>query len=386
MKQCSVVGVPFLLNLASPLISGSILNMEDLKAKEMVNFFSDGLIMNPSEYLKKLQEIDSEKPIERDFYGKRGSTELLEEEFAKVTGKEKAIYLPSGTMANQVAIKLLNGQNTKAIVPENSHIFRDEADAASSVHSLRLVPCGKDKPFFDVNDLKDTIDYLNKGEVFESGLGTIAIECPVRRANGAVVPFETLSEIAEYAIEHNYKMHLDGSRLHLASYYSGVSIEDYSSLFDTVYISLYKCLNAAGGAILCGDEELINRVAHHIKVLGGNISQNWTNTSVAMHYLNDIDERWKKVLSSSKELINELKKLDEIEIESVENGSNISFMKIAKNIDADEFAKSMFQTEKVWLGRPVDGMIRFHINESILKRDPDSLLDSWKNALKSAAK
>lgn len=125
---------------------------------KIVNFFSDGLVMSPQEYLQKLIEFNSVRPIESDFYGNGGVVSVLEKQFAEFTGKEKAIYLPTGTMANQLALRLLNGSNTKAIVPENSHIYRDEADAAQSVHRMRLVPSGKGKRHFTIDDLKATMN------------------------------------------------------------------------------------------------------------------------------------------------------------------------------------------------------------------------------------
>jgi threonine aldolase len=223
--------------------------------KPLVNFAFDGPWFSPRDYLEKLIEIDRTEPIHPDIYSSGGVTRKLEEEFARITGKEKAIYLPTGTMANQVAMKLLNGNHTKVVVPENSHIFRDEADAAQSVHKLRLIPLGKDKAYFKLDELKDTISYLEEGEVFKSGLGTVVIENPVRRADGAIVPMETIKAITSYCKQEGYKLHLDGARIHIASAYSGVPVSEYASHFDTVYISLYKYLNAAGGGILCGDAE-----------------------------------------------------------------------------------------------------------------------------------
>jgi threonine aldolase len=257
-----------------------------------VNFIYDGLALSPNEYLNKLQEINKSNPIEPDFYGEGGATKLLEEEFAKLTGKEKAIYLPTGTMANQLAIKLLNENNTKVIVPENAHIYRDEADAAQSVHNKRLIPAGQGKAYFDLADLKSTIEYTNNNEVFNSGLGTVVIENPVRRADGAFVPIETIKEISKYCKENNYKIHLDGARIHLASAFNNISLSEYASYFDTVYISLYKYLNATGGAILCGDAKIIDKISHQIKILVGTVFQSWNITSIALHYLNGISERW----------------------------------------------------------------------------------------------
>ena len=245
LKKCGLSTVPILLPTIglNAMSFSEVQNEVPIKPKTPVNFIYDGLNFTPQEYLEKLNEVNQVKPIEPDFYGNGGTTKALENKFAKITGKEKAIYLPTGTMANQLAIKLLNGNNTKVIVPENSHVFRDEADAAQSVHRKRLIPLGNtDKPYFELADLKEIIAYTNNNEVFKSGLGTVVIENPIRRADGAAVPIDTLKEIAGYCKENGYKMHLDGARIHLASAYTGVSILEYASYFDTIYISLYKYL------------------------------------------------------------------------------------------------------------------------------------------------
>jgi len=168
--------------------------------KPAVNFIYDGPMFSPRDYLAKLNEIDLTNTIEIDYYSSGGVTKALEDEFARITGKEKAIYLPTGTMANQLAIKLLNGSNTKVIVPDNSHVYRDEADAAQSVHNLRLIALGKDKAYFTRKDVEETIKYLDENEVFKSGLGTVMIENPIRRADGTVIPIEIIKGQDSYCL------------------------------------------------------------------------------------------------------------------------------------------------------------------------------------------
>lgn len=350
------------------------------KSETPVNFIFDGLGLNPQAYLQRLNQINAEKSIEPDFYGNGGATKNLEEEFAKITGKEKAIYLPTGTMANQIAIKLLNGNNTKVIVPENSHVFRDEADAAQSVHSKRLIPVGKGKPYFDVDDLKNTIDYTNDNEVFKSGLGTVVIENPIRRAEGTGVPLERIKEISSYCKENNYKMHLDGARIHLASAFHKVSIAEYASYFDTVYISLYKYLNASGGAILCGDASLIEQVGHQMKILGGTVYQSWNHTAMALHYLNGIDDRFEQMVLTANTLIEELNKIEGIQISSIENGTNIYSLEL-NGIDSKALSKKLYAAHNIWLQSGENGKVRFAVNESLLSRDLQEIVDAWKSAV-----
>lgn len=387
LKKCSLSTVPFLL----PAIGLNAMSFErtidevHTENQSPVNFIYDGLALAPNEYLEKLQEINNSKPIERDFYGNGGDTKLIEEEFARITGKEKAIYLPTGTMANQLAIKLLNENNTKVIVPENSHIFRDEADAAQSVHSKRLIPVGKGKPYFDMADLKSTIDYINNNEVFKSGLGTVVIENPVRRADGTFVPLDVIKDISKYCKENNYKMHLDGARIHIASAFNRTSLLEYASYFDTVYISLYKYLNANGGAMLCGDAKIIDQIAHQIKILGGTVFQNWNNTSMALHYLKGINERWDEVVMRSKKIITALNEFNDISITGFKNGTNIYDLALSNEISLKKLAIFLHSEHNIWLGRANDkGIVKFTVNESLLTRDNKNIIDAWKEGIEQA--
>lgn len=387
LKKCGLSAIPFIF----PAVNLNAMTSEEtsdqtiIDSKSPVNFIYDGLSLSPNEYLVKLQEIEKTKPIEPDFYGNGGVSKLLEEEFAKITGKEKAIYLPSGTMANQLAITLLNGNNTKVIVPENSHIFRDEADAAQSVHGKRLIATGEGKPYFDLADLKNTIDYTNNNEVFKSGLRTVVIENPIRRADGAFVPIDTIKEISNYCKENNYKMHLDGARLHLAAAFSNVSVLEYASHFDTVYISLYKYLNATGGAILCGEAKLIDQISHHIKILGGTVFQSWNNTSVALHYLNGIDQRWSQVVKISQKLVSDLNAIDGISIKSLQNGTNIYDLTLSSQINLKKLAMYLYEKHNIWLGRAnAKGIVKFTVNESLLTRDYNEILIAWKKGIEQA--
>lgn len=386
LKKIGLTTVPFLLP-ATGISAMPFLEVENEKPGKdttPVNFIYDGLFFSPREYLEKLNEIHRNTPIEPDFYGNGGATKSLEDNFAQLTGKEKAIYLPTGTMANQLAIKLLNGNNTKVMVPENSHVFRDEADAAQRVHNMRLIPVGKGKPYFKLGDLEDSIHYLHKGEVFKSGLGTVVIENPVRRADGAAVPVETIKKISDYCKKHGYKLHLDGARIHIAAAYTHVSLAEYASYFDTVYISLYKYLNAAGGAVLCGEAKIIDRISHQIKIHGGTVFQNWAYTSVALHYLDGIEERWKNVVSNAGKLISELNKIKGVHINNLKNGTNMYHLKLAQDINLKALATYLYKTHNIILGRAGNNIVKLTVNESLLTRDIQSIIKAWKTGIKKA--
>ena len=343
-----------------------------------VNFWGDGMMFNPSEYITKLQEINTALPIKGDRYGAGGEVEELEKKFVEITGKEKAIYMPSGTMANQLAIKVLSGDNVKVFVQETSHVYRDEADAAQLVHDKRLIPLAKGEPYFTAEELDASIAYHKSGEHFNTGIGAVSIEVPVRRNDGRMIPFEELKRVSAYCRKQNIKLHLDGARLYMASAWSGVPIKEYASLFDTVYISLYKYFGASAGAILCGNASVIEKMPNLIKVHGGSMYQNWVNAVIPLQVMKGFEERLLAARKKGEELITRLNKLTQIKINALKDGTNIYEMKLT-GIDMDKFVQSLAAAN---IRLPKNGT--FSINETLLNRDNDILFDAFKKGIAKA--
>ena len=127
-----------------------------------VRFYGDGIMLNPSEYADLLRKLAQGPSPLRDRYGHGGAVRKLEETFAGITGKERAVFMPSGTMANQLAIKVLSGGKAKVFVQELSHVYRDEADAAQSVHGKRLIPLAKGSGCFTLEALEEAVASIRR--------------------------------------------------------------------------------------------------------------------------------------------------------------------------------------------------------------------------------
>ncbi|RYY66664.1 MAG: threonine aldolase, partial [Chitinophagaceae bacterium] len=302
---------------------------------------------------------------------------------AALTGKDKAIFMPTG-MANQLAIATLSGENTKIFVQDTSHIYRDEADAAQSIHNKRLMPLAMDKTYFTADELKAAIENLPNVEVFKSGVGCVSIENPVRRTDERIVPIEEIKKISTYCKANNIKMHLDGARLFIASGWSGVSIKEYASYFDTVYISLYKYLGANAGAILCGNKELIDKMPHLIKIHGGTMYQNWTNAAMASHRLDGFEERLKEAIQRASGIFAGLNALPGVKVTPLQGGSNMHLLKIPSGLQLpvlrDELAKNFIRT-----ARPDEkGELMISVNETLLYQDAARIVNAFKAAIEKA--
>ena len=350
----------------------------------VVKFFGDGEFYDGLPYLDQLQMANRKQPLKVDRYGSGGAVEELEKKFTAITGKDKAIYMASGTMANQFAIVALSGENTKVFVQDTSHVYRDEADAAQSIFNKRLIALAKNETFFTADQLQKAVENLDSEEVFKSGIGCVSIENPVRRSDGRMIPIDEIKKINEYCRSKNIKLHLDGARLFMASAWSGISIKEYSSYFDTVYISLYKYLGASGGAILCGDKSLIEKMPHMIKIHGGNMFGNWLNAAMASYKLDGIEERLQQAIKSSKEIFNSLNQIPGMKVSPLNGGTNIYTIKFPAGLQGQKFGESL-NNYFIRMPRPdANGDGKISVNETLLYREPKYIIDAIKDSLNKA--
>jgi len=351
----------------------------------MIKFFGDGDTFSPIDYLSILNKYNQASPFGKDVYGNGGAVEALEKKFVEITGKEKAIFMPTGTMANQFAIAVLCGEDTKVFVQETSHVYRDEADAAQSVFNKRLIPLAKGKTYFTAEELENEVGYHLTGEVFKSGIGVVSIENPVRRTDGRMVPIEEIKKISAYCKKNNFRLHLDGARLNIASVFSGIPIKEYSNYFDTVYLSLYKALGAASGAMLCGSKEVIGKMVHLMKIHGGAMFGNWLNAAMALHRMEGFESRLKDAITNAEKIFSSVNKIPGINISPLQDGTNIYLVKITGSINGSKMAEQLSSKYNIRMGRPdKNNEIRLTLNETLGYREPNWVIDAFKTAINLA--
>ena len=381
LKLSSLSALPLIAS-AVPFKTFAAENKQASKDSEAVYLINDGIFYRPEDFINKLQEINSANPIDRDNYGEGGTVEKLLKKFIDITGKEAAVYLPTGTLANQLAISFLCGHNTKAFVQETSHVYRDEGDAAQTLFNKRLIPLAEGKAFFTLEELKKSVNYHKEGEVFVGGVGVVSIETPIRRCDNQAFPIAEIKKISAYCREQGYKMHLDGARLHMATAFTNATVKEYASYFDTVYMCLYKYLGATGGAVLCGDKVVIDQMHHLIKIHGGGVFTNWPSAAIALHHLNDIDEVMEKIKIKSAALFDQFDQLKGIEVSQVTSGTNQFNFSIDKGIDPVKLNSRLRAEHNIVFGLPrEDGFVKIKVNPTLLRRDNRLIYDSFKEAI-----
>jgi threonine aldolase len=345
-----------------------------------VHFRSDGLMLSPQEYADQLAKLAGNGQATADRYLASGCVAEMEARFAKLLGKERAVFVPTGTLANHLALRCQAGGKTRVLVQAESHIYRDSMDCVPTLSHLNLVPLAADKATIPLSEIEDAHQRAASGP-FPLQVGVISLESPVRRRFGEVFDLKEMERIAAFARRHDIKMHLDGARLWLASAYTGVTPAEYARLFDTVYISLYKYFNAGTGAVLAGPPEVIEQVVHARKVFGGGLYQAWPYAAVALHYLDGFDHRYQKAVTTARALFARLQENPRFHVDLVPNGSNVVRLHV-KDADARKY-RAALESRGVGVNAPSDGGSVFVlvVNESANRRPADELARIFIEAL-----
>jgi threonine aldolase len=349
--------------------------------KSMADFTGDGLNLTPKEYVQLLAQLTENDKLTVDYYSLNGCVEELEIKFAKLLGKEAAVFMPTGTLANHLAIRSLSGNNKRVIVQQESHVYNDTGDSTQILSNLNVIPLGANKATFTVEEVDAVVKKTESGRV-AAKVGVISIESPVRRKQGEVFEYEQMKQISKYAKENDIKMHLDGARIFLATPYTKVSAAEYASLFDTVYVSLYKYFNAASGAILAGPKNLIAPMYHARRMFGSGLHQSWAFAAVANHFADGFADRFAKAVTVSEDLIQRLKNNSRFQVQRINPGTNI-FRLTVKDITADKFVENLKNRNIVAraAGATAPNDLILQVNESLLRSSAAELENLFVNSL-----
>jgi threonine aldolase len=349
-------------------------------AADDVHFLHDGLWLTPPEYSELLVKLAQTEQAERDVYLSGGCVQTLESTFAKALGKESAVFVPTGTLANHLALKYLAGEATRVLVPAESHIYNDSNDCVETLSHLNLVALAPGRATFTLAEVQDAVDRAKNGP-FPLRVGALCIESPVRRKRGEVFDHSEMEKISAFARQHGIGTHLDGARLYLASAYTGITPAAYAALFDTVYISLYKYFNAGTGAILAGPKAITEKVAKGRKVFGAGLFQAWPYAAVALHYFHGFPERFAKAVHTANELFERVQANGGFRVEPIPHGSNIFRLHVT-GVDALHY-RDYLQKEgiRIQVSRPAkDADFLLTVNESVSRRPAADLARAFLGA------
>lgn len=292
----------------------------NVSTRSLVVMEGDGLGLTPMEAADELARLAAARPPVADAYGLGGLVEEVESWFARDLGKERALFLPSGTLANQLALRALAGERRRVIVQEVSHVYNDTGDASQTLSGLTLVPLGGEGATFTWADVERILQRTASGRV-AAQVGALSIESPVRRRAGELFDRQEMTAICAQARARGIATHLDGARLYIACAWTGVAPAAYAAAFDTVYVSLWKCFNALNGAILAGPKALLDPLVHTRRMFGGALFNAWPFALLARHHAEGYVVRLARAIGVAEAFIDRLP--SSLRVERVSNGTNV---------------------------------------------------------------
>ena len=221
-----------------------------------------------------------------DVFGEDPTVRRLEARVAEVLGKPAALFVPSGVMGNQIAIRVHTVLGDEAVVAERSHLYHYEAAGASALWGVQLRPVGGLSGVLTPGDVEAVVQGAND---WEARTALVCLENTVNKAGGVAIPLADLTPVAEVARRNGLALHLDGARLWNAAVALGETPAALAAPFDTANVCLSKGLGAPVGSALAGSLEHVRLARRARKLLGGGMRQSGVLAAAALVALDDFE-------------------------------------------------------------------------------------------------
>ena len=232
-----------------------------------------------------MREAMARAEVGDDQFGEDPSINRLQERVAAMLGHEAALWFPTGTMANQVAIRTLTRPGDEALAPRDAHILWHETGAAAANSGVQITEIGSAATpgRFTVDDLLAAAK--PRGHMLMPPTTLVDVENTHNRAGGVVIDVATSVAIADAARANDVASFLDGARLWNAATALGVDLADLARPFDVVNVAFSKGLGAPGGSMLAGTREFVARAIRYRRMAGGAMRQVGVFAAAAEHAL-----------------------------------------------------------------------------------------------------
>lgn len=276
-----------------------------------------------------------------DVFGEDPSVNELQAIAAEMFGMESALFCPSGTMTNQIAIKVHTQPGDEVICEAGSHVHYYEGGGIAFNSGATTRPIIGDRGVITAEQL---LENLRPSNVHYPNTSLVCLENSCNRGGGRVFPFDEIVRIREVCNQRALRLHLDGARLFNAAVASGQPLEDFGNHFDSISICLSKGLGAPVGSLLLGSKDFINRATRVRKVLGGGMRQAGYIAAAGLFAIRNNIELLKHDHASAKAIGTKLTEVPYVRtVLDVE--TNIVVFELETNIDTDHFLNYLAKNE-----------------------------------------
>lgn len=275
-----------------------------------------------------------------DVYKQDPTVIELEAKVAALFGMEAGLFFPSGTMANQTAIKLHTQPGEQLIADKYAHVYNYEGGGVSFNSGVSCCLLNGNRGMITAAQVKSAI---NDPEFYHSPLTSlVCVENTTNKGGGACYELEDLRQIKQVCVDHNLKFHLDGARIWNALVAKNQDPKEFGKLFDTISVCLSKGLGAPIGSVLLADKKTIHRALRVRKIFGGGMRQVGYLAAAGIYALDHNIERLADDHRRAKELAAVLERKDWVaSVEAVE--TNILIFSLAPHVNESQFMEILKQ-------------------------------------------
>lgn len=341
-----------------------------------VSDFRSDTVTKPTPEMRKAM---AEAVVGDDVLGDDPTVKELERKASEILRKEAALYVPSGTMGNAIAVKVWTREGDEVILEEKSHIYNMEVAHLSMISRVLPRPLPSNRGAMDPELVEKSI---RKRSLHIPGTSLICIENTHNMWSGAVVPIENFKALREVANRHGVRIHLDGARIFNAQIASGVPAYEYAKYADSVMFCFSKGLGAPIGSILVGSAEFIEEARRVRKLLGGGMRQVGVIASAALVALNTMIDRLADDHKRAKLLAQSLAEIPGININPDTVETNIIYFKVGEQtgFTAPELVGKLKRKGVLCLAPSVD-TIRMVTHKDIDDEDIDHAIEAFRAIL-----
>lgn len=218
-----------------------------------------------------------------DVFGEDPTVLELESAVAELLGKEAGVFVPSGTMGNQIALRIHTRPGDEVILEADAHIRHYESGAAAGLSGVQICPLTGENGILTAADVASAV---RPGNEWDPPSRMVALENTHNRAGGTIHPLGTIQAIGQVARDHGMAFHLDGARLWNASAETGIKESDYAAPFDSISVCLSKGLGSPVGSVLVGSTPYIKEARRIRKMFGGGMRQVGVLAAAGLYALN----------------------------------------------------------------------------------------------------
>lgn len=308
-----------------------------------------------------------------DVYREDPMVRALEEETAALLGKEAALYVPSGTMSNQIGVWVNTHEGDEVICERDCHIYNYEAGAPALLSRVLMKTLQGARGVISAAQVEEAV---NPANIHAAATTLVCLENTHNKAGGTIYPREEMERISDLCKRGDMRLHLDGARLWNASAATGIPERDYAELADTVSVCFSKGLGAPVGSALCGSQEVIERARRKRKILGGGMRQAGIIAAGALYALRNHRVRLVEDHMNARRLAEAINELPGIKVDLEGVQTNIVMIEITGNATAQQVS-AMMKEEGVLINAMRPKVLRAVTHLDVSARDIEKAIEAF---------